>query len=328
MPVTGYNSSYVSTMNLFFQHWEDVNAALGSALVLTDGPDIAGFEGLLDLVQQRISETSTALFAAANLKGALDAAKANLISWTVIFNATVRADHGRRSVARNLVPAPQQSAGLGTFIEPLVQTQQNWEDLNVAAGAPVVIKRRRTLPNGSIQTELLDAAGYEALCAGLLLKWSEWTRAQQGAQNKRGRRNEVMKQAYEVMRDYRVKVVLELPPGHALAKSLPALNVDNTPRPEAPEASGAWDAAAGAAILTAVPGKSAEVVGHELRFSPDAEYNEDNEAALVSIPAGEVLVFSTDVGLAVPGDVSRFTWVALTRDGREARSKVVAVERS
>ena len=95
-------------MNLFFQHWEDVNAALGSALVLTDGPDIAGFEGLLDLVQQRISETSTALFAAANLKGALDAAKANLISWTVIFNATVRADHGRRSVARNLVPAPQQ----------------------------------------------------------------------------------------------------------------------------------------------------------------------------------------------------------------------------
>jgi hypothetical protein len=328
MPVTGYNSSYVSTMSLFFQHWEDVNGALGSALVLSDARDVAGFEGLLDLVQLRISETSTALFAAANLKGALDGAKADLISWTVIFNATVRADHAGRSLVRNLVPAPQQSAGLGTFIEPVVQTQQIWADLDAAAGAPVVIKRRRTLPNGSIQTELLDAAGYEALCAGLLLKWSEWTRAQQSAQNKRAVRNEVMKLAYVAMRDYRAKVVLELPPGHALVNSLPALNADNAARLDAPEASGAWDAGAGAAILTAVPGKSAEVDRHELRYSPDAEYNEDNEAALVSIPAGQPLIFSTDMGLAVPGDVSRFTWVALTRDGREARSKVVAVRRT
>lgn len=326
MPISGPNS-YPATMSQFIQHWTDLNVAIGTPLVLSGTRNVALLTTWLDTVQTRISETMSAVLSATNRKGELDVMKANLISWTVIFNATVRADHGTLSYARNLQNAPQQSAGRGQFVEPLVKTQQIWNDLNAATGTDIALTRRRTLPNGTLATETLELADYVTLIDAMQEQWNAWTRAQQAAENIREQRNDAMQLAYDAMRDYRLKVPLELPPGHALLDSLPSLSPDSGATPDAPEATAAWNPATEQADLAATPSTTPEVDRHELRFSPEDPYNAENEIVLTTIPAGQPLTHTTSIGLAIPGDTARFSWVALTPDGRESRSNITAVTR-
>ena len=326
MPIHG-PSSYPATMSLFIQHWEDLNTTLGAPLILAGGRALSLLDGWLTDVQTKIAQTSAGVISAVLRKGELDVLKASLISWTVIFNARLRADFASFSYVKNLLPAPQISAGRGLFVEPLVKTQQIWADAEVAIGAPVVLTRRTTRLDGSLFTETLTSAEYMTLITEMEAQWNEWTRAQQVADNIREQRNDVMALAYAAMRDYRLKVPLELPAGHALVDSLPALSPESTSPPDAPEAAGAWDAGTQQAVLTAVPSTSAEVTTTDCRYCPDEPYDANNEVILASIPAGQPLTFSTDIGLAVPGDTARFTWVAVTPDGREGRSGVVAVTR-
>lgn len=327
MPIYGA-SSYPTVMSQFVQHWTDVNTALGAALVLSGSRTVGMFSGWLSQVETKLVETTAATMAAALRKGELDVMKANLIEWTVIFNQTVRVDHGGLSLAKRLVPAPGQSDGRGVFIEPVAKSQQIWADLNSATGLDVEIKRRRTLPNGTIATETLGSDAYGELLNDLQAKWNEWDRARQKADNVREERNDVLKLAYEAMRDYRGKVPLELPADHALVDSLPQLNPDPAQRPDPPSGQGVWNAVTSQADLSGAPSPSATVVRTDLRWSPEpAGYNEENEVILTSLPVGTDLTFSTDLGLAVAGDVSRFTWVAVTEDGNEGRSNVMEVTR-
>lgn len=326
MPITGPNS-YPATMQQFFQHWNSLNALLGTPVVLTGARTVANFSDWCEEVDVLLNQTQAAVISAVNVKGELDMLKEDLISWMVIFNQTMRSMFPEASYTRNLQQAPAQTAGRGNFTEPLVKSEQLWLDAMAGLGAVIEIKRRRTLPNGSISTELLTAEAFGELIVAMQGKWNEWSRAQQAAENKRELRNDMMKLAYDAMRDYRARVPLELPPGHALLDSLPALSPVASQTPDAPEATGAWNAGTLQADLAATPSTSAEVDHTELRYSPDEVYNEDNEVTLASVPAGGTLTFSTDIGLAVPGDTSRFTWVAVTGNGHEGRSNVVAVTR-
>lgn len=315
-------------MSQFFQHWTDLNAALGSALVLSDTRNVALLGTWLDDVETKIAATAAAVVAAENRKGELDVLKEGLIAWTVVFNATVRANHGDSTYVRNLAAAPQQSAGRGQFVDPALRTQQIWGDLNDSLTADVELKRRRTLPNGTIQTDTLTVSQYGDLITALQEKWNEWTRAQQKADNVREERNDVMALAYETMKDYRQRVPLELPADHALLASLPALSPDPAKKPAAPVGSGVWNAATEKADMTAVASTSASVERHELRYSPEDPYDTENEVTLAVFALGTALEFSTGLGLALAGDTSRFTWVAVTGDGHEGRSEVVAVTRT
>ena len=183
------------------------------------------------------------------------------------------------------------------------------------------------LPNGSIQTESMDRDAFEAAIGDLNGKWNEWVMAVQKSENVRETRNDTHRLAYECMRDYRQKVENELPAGHALLDSLPLLNPDTSSNPDAPEASGTWNAATKKADLTGTPSTSAGVTHTDVRFCPDAEYDPQNEIVLTSIATGDPLAYSTDIGLGIAGDKSRFQLVAVTADGHEGRSPVVEVER-
>lgn len=328
MPISGPNS-YPSTMNAFIQHWADLNTLLGTPLILSGTRPVALFTTWLEEVENKIAETSAAVVAAAGRKAELDVMKAELIAWTVTFNGTVRADFGAVYVVNTLQKAPGQSDGRGVFMAPLSKTQQLWADLNSATGLDVELRRRRVLSNGTMVTDLLLVDAYTELINDLQDKWNEWDRARQKADNVREQRNDVMGLAYAAMRDYRIKVPLELPPGHALADSLPLLTPDAAQRPDAPEGSGVWNATTEQADLAAVPSTTPTVVRHELRWSPGEDgYDAENEVILATVPQGGTLTFSTDIGLAVPGDVSRFTWVAVTGNGHEGRSEVVAIVRA
>lgn len=327
MPIHGPNS-YPATMSAFIQHWSDLNATLGSAVVVSGGRTVSTLTGWLAQVEAKLAQVTAGTFAAANRKLELDGIKDDIISWCVLFNATVRANHVDAACARNLVPAPGASAGRGTFTTPVVQTQQIWDDLNAGLGEPLTLRRRTTRKDGSLRTETLAVAGLSALLDAMQAKWDEWIRAQQAVDNIREQRNDVMKLAYACMRDYRQVVPLELPAGHALTGSLPALNPDPARKVRPPVASGTWNSATEKADLTAAASPDADVQRTELRFSPADPYDTNNEIVLTSIPAGQTLTFSTKLGLSLRGDISRFTWVAVTAGGGEGRSNVVSVTRT
>jgi len=327
MPVTGPNS-YPAAINEFLQHWTDLNTFLGAPVVLSGARPIASLSGWLTQIETKISETTTAVIAASNRKAELDVLKQDIISWSVIFNATMRSNHSDLSYVKKLVPVPNQTAGRGQFLEPVVKTEQIWSDVNNVLAEQLVLTRKTTQPNGTILTENLDFDGYGTIIAAIQSKWNVWTKAQQASENIRETRNDVMQLAYDCMRDYRLRVPLELPAGHALLDSLPKLNPEPGDAPNAPVASGSWNGTTNEADLSAVASTSPEVVRHELRYSPDDPYNSDNEIVLASIPLGQPLTFSTDIGLAVPGDISRFTWVAVTANGNEGRSEVLPITRT
>jgi hypothetical protein len=326
MPISGPNS-YPATMSAFIQHWTEVNTVLPTPLIVSGGRTVEALTLWLAEVESKLAQVTMGTIAAANRKGELDVIKENIISWCVIFNAKARADYATSTYVRNLVPAPGATAGRGAFMEPVLKTMQIWMDLNTSISIPLVLTRRKTLMNGTLAEETLALAQLQALLDALSAKWNEWTRAQQAVDNRREERNDLMKLAYDCMRDYRQKVPLELPAGHSHIDSLPALNPDPARNVTPPAASGAWNSGTQQADLAAVASPDSDIVRTELRFSPVAPYNADNEVVLASIPAGGTLSFSTDLGLAVSGDTSRFTWVAVASDGNEGRSGVVAVTR-
>jgi hypothetical protein len=327
MPVTGPNS-YPSTIGAFLSHWADVNTLLGTPLTIIGGRTVANLQQWLQDSTDQIAATTQAIITAANRKAELDQIKANLVRWTVKFNDTLRTDHPALTYIKNLVPAPKLSAGRGSFTGPLAQTLQIWLDANAVLTPDVTLTIRTLLSNGTTQVETLEAAEYQDLLNDLSSKWTEWVMAQQKSDNVRETRNDTHKLAYDCMRDYRAKVQNELAPGHALLESLPLLNPDTSKNPDAPEATGAWNAATEKADLSGTPSTSATVVRHEVRYSPEPEYNPENEIVLATIPTGQPLTYSTDIGLGIVGDVSRFQVVAVTGDGHEGRSPVVAVERT
>ena len=327
MPITGPNS-YPSTVSQFISHWDSLNTLLVTPVVLTGARSLATLQTWLTSIETAIINTNTAIVTAANRKSELDQIKVNLLNWTVIFNATIRLDHPTLPYIRTLADAPKISSGRGEFSGPLVRTSSIWNDTNDRLAAEFDIIRKTTAANGTIVTETLGKDTYQALILELNSKWDEWVGAMQTADNKREVRNDLQKLIYDTLRDYRAKAPLILPPGHALLDSLPALTPDTARRPAAPVGSGTWNAATSNADLTATPSASAGVVRTELRYSPEDPYNSQNEIALVSIPAGQPLIFSTDLGLGIPGDTSRFTWVALTADGHEGASTVIVVTRT
>ena len=327
MPITS-TSSYPAVMSQFIQHWTDVNTMLDSPLVVAGPRTLETFTTWLAQVESKIGQVATGTIAAANRKGELDVMKENIISWCVIFNAKARADHGDSTYVRNLVPAPNASSGRGVFTDPAIKTVQIWTDLNTSISIPLSLTRKRLLSTGAINEETLTVAQLQALVDALQLKWNEWTRAQQSLENIREERNDVMKLAYDCMRDYRMKVPLELPAGQALLDSLPALNPDPARSVTPPVASGAWNSGTEQADMTAAPSPDSDIERTELRYSPGDPYDAENEIVLAAIPAGQPLTFSTDLGLAIAGDTSRFTWVAVATDGNEGRSEVVAVTRT
>jgi len=305
-----------------------VNTFLGAPLVLSGARAILNLQNWLNDSMQQIADTTTAIVTAANRKSELDQKKLNLIRWAVKFNDTMRTDHAGLSYIKNLVPAPKSSSGRGTFTTPLLQTQEIWKGVNDAVTPDLVLTIKTVQPDGSILTETLEQEEFKDMITDMSDKWNEWVMAQQAADNVREKRNDTHALAYACMRDYRAKAQNVLPEGHALLDSLPLLNPDASQNPDAPEGSGVWNGTTEQADLTAVASTSPAVVRHEVRYSPEPVYNVENEIVLMTIPLGEALTYSTDIGLGVPGDKSRFQWVAVTANGHEGRSSVVEVERT
>ena len=327
MPITGPNS-YPSTVSAFVTHWGALNTLLDTPVVLTGSRSLSTLQTWRTNIETSIANTTGSLVSAANKKSELDQMKADLLNWTVIFNATMRSDYPAVPYVRNLVDAPKISSGRGEFTNPLVKTLSIWSDTNTLLAGDIDIIRKKTTSSGAIVTETLLTAEYSARILELNGKWNEWVSALQTVDNTREVRNDLQVLIYACLRDYRAKVPLVLPAGHALLDSLPALSPDAVSRPAAPVASVVWNGATNQADLSAVPSTSASAVRTELRYSPENPYNAENEIVLVSIPTGQPLTFSTDLGLGISGDVSRFTWVAITVDGHEGASEVIAVERT
>jgi hypothetical protein len=141
-------------------------------------------------------------------------------------------------------------------------------------------------------------------------------------------RNDLQDVIKPLLRDYRQAVAGRFPAEHAMLQSLPRFSPlpgNNPAKPQISDA--AWDAAEGRAEVNFTPSTDGEVVRHELRLVPGADYDEDLEVIAAALAVGQVPFFATTVLFDTPGALVSARIYAITADGRESFSTAVLVQR-
>ena len=141
------------------------------------------------------------------------------------------------------------------------------------------------------------------------------------------KRDGVQDLIYPILKVYRLKIPAVFAAGHPLIATLPALSPEPGSTPAAPGLTMGWSAANSRAEGTGTASPSASVVQTQLRGSVGPEHDEHSETAVMTIEAGQPLIFETIWGLVTPGAVASFRAVAMTGDGHERGSGPVVVSR-
>ena len=88
-----------------------------------------------------------------------------------------------------------------------------------------------------------------------------------------------------------------------------------------------WNGTENRAEVNFTPSTDPDVVRHELRLVPGAEYDEELEVIAATLVTGQPSLFTTTVLFDAPGAVVAARVYAITADGRESASAVVLVQR-
>lgn len=328
MPIDG-PSSYLTTVPLFLNHWEDANVAKGSAITL-DGDacgqpgaplergTLAGMFDDLEALREVVEATL--------LEGAIARAEALALrvachDFCEQFNATMRADYPTLPHAQILSDVPQVSMGRELFLRLTRGTHRLWAKVNAYLAGLVPARPPIVLQGGT------TAVALEAELGELRVKFDAVEEREQQASLDRRFRDAQQDVIYQVLKVYRLKIPTVFPEESPLVETLPALTTDSTKTPAAPSAAGSWNAVSSEADLTGTASVSTTVVRHQWRGCPGEEYQSEDESILANIPLGQPLTFSTTFGLGVPGTVCGYRLVAITADGHEKGSEAVYVSR-
>jgi hypothetical protein len=326
MPITG-PSSYLVTLPLFLNHWEDVNAA-GAPLVLDREAcgqpadvDVAQLQVMADDLTTQRGVLEGVLLDATLASAELLQHRTWLHAQAVAFNQSVRADHGTSIYARALEPAPQLSEAREKFLKPLRLIAALWLKVNAFRAALATPKPPLTLPGGITQADF--AARLEV---GRVAFNSAEEREQQ-ATLERGIRNELQDLIYPILKVYRLKVEATYAAGSAIMATLPALTDDGSGTPQPGTLTGSFNAATGAATLTGTPSSSGTVVRHQIRASLGPEPDAEDEALKAEFTPGQPITLTTSYGFSAPGALVHFRLVAITADGHEKGSDWLTLQR-
>jgi len=130
-----------------------------------------------------------------------------------------------------------------------------------------------------------------------------------------------------VLKAYRLKVPVTLPPGNALIDSLPVLTPAEGRTPDAVAVTAEWNAATTLADVTWAASEDVDLKEYEVRASPGAEYDAEDEVVLTKVAAGGVRALSTLFSLGTPGLTAGFKVYVILNTGRERGSAPVYVTR-
>ncbi len=332
MPITG-PSSYVTTVPLFINHWNDVNAA-GTPVVLDmaqTGQPTPVTVGILEDLYGELTD-ARARVEVVMLDLALQQAevlqeKTWLQTQVTAFNRNVRADHGASPFAKVLPVAPGVENGRERFNAPLRLVVALWGKVNAWRAAQTPVIPPLTLPGEAGGGAPVTLAVFSSRSIVLAAAMDVAEEREQQATLERAERNELQGRIYPILKVYRLKIAAVFAPGSPFVETLPALSEEAGATPQPGTLTGHYDVAQEAAVLAGTPSPSASVVRHQIRASVGEEPQVDDEVVRAEFEPGVPIALETTYGLAAPGETVNFRLVAITADGHERGTEWVRVQR-
>lgn len=333
MPISG-PASYLPCMDEFLEHWASVNAALPAGMPLgvgqpnpAGGPPITKLRGDLDGLKTQLTAgrgvVTGAAVALSIKRGEVRDVMAVALGRFTQFSALVRSRYAGKAYERSLPPTPSVGDAPETFLKSIEKAEALWLAINTTLGSSPLL-----LGQGSVDDPFYTAAMFTADAGKVRTAASDVTKAEGKLKTVLELRNDIQDVIKPILRDYRQAVVARFPAEHAMLESLPRFSPlpgNNPAKPQVTQA--AWDAAENRAEVSFTPSTDSEVVRHELRLVPGAEYDDDLEVIAATLAVGQTPFFATTVLFDTPGALVSARVYAITADGRESFSAAVLVQR-
>lgn len=320
MPISDIGS-YVSVMDEFLAHWEDVNTELGGAPA-TDLKLQGNYTRALFLADRdAIDAAITGLVGLENTREIggqnRDTAKQALVGRMNQFRAILRALLPGTSYAGAAPLVPPFSSAESKFLNPFDDMANLWSKINTD-----------TIPGftGPLLIGAYTLALFQTDLAAMRAGFSAVTVAENDERIAREQRDALLPLARERMVQYRSMVEGILGPTDPLTLSLPSLTPAPGSTPSAVTLTGSWNVGLGQAVFNWTASTAATLAGYELRMSPGSTYDAASATVIGNIPPGTT-TFSTFEGLTAPGDVASFKLFVQLTTGNEAGSNTVTITR-
>lgn len=318
MPLSGVNS-YVPTLDAFAKHWEQVNKASSSDLVIrgvTLGHLAALRQSLIMALTDVVCKENVRLVAS----GDRDIKCAEMRERYKQFKEVV----GRKPLSKYYKAAlpkfPLRTAGDEAMIEAAEGLIQLWAVVN--RNHPAIPKFRPPLfLEGGCSLEQFghELLGYRQACRAA-------ESADRNALYSRDMRGQVMGQVAKLLKLYAPATIRLLGEGHELVKEIPDAEPNPDKLPAAPELEGEWNPESQLVDLRWTHPDPGSLKRFSLRYHPGPRYKMEEEESVESIPTDRTSM-KVGYGLAASGSSSTFKLYAVAPDSGEQGSNTIRIVR-
>lgn len=320
MAISGIGS-WIPTGDEFAAHWTAVNAVVGpGGFKLTGAYTLAMFQADQAALAAQLADVE----AKSNLRqvaaGDRDVKRAGIRPRMLQFGPTVRGVLPGSRHLEGLPRTPRFGDAPGKWRAGMNDVANLWLTINTNAPPvsgftpPLVLSGGYTQANFVTEQAAMDAA-FTAVAT-----------TDQNAQNSRSQRDIIFKAFYERMRQYRLAVSAALPPGHALASTIPSLTPPPGSTPDPVSASVSWDGGLGQAKIVWSASSDPDLDHYSIRYHPGPRYKAAEEVVVDSVLPG-TLEFFTTFGLPAEGSVAWFKVYVVLGGGNEKGSNAVKIIR-
>lgn len=319
MPITTMGS-YAPTMQEFINHWQSVNATLGSKpLTLKGDYAVDAFSAdrvaIVNAINRVIGHGNVAVTAS----GDLAALKPTVRQRVIQFRRWVLGYLPGTGYARSLPDTPAMTSVESRFLDPLQAALNLWTTIDADAALtevalPITLAGNYTA--ASFRADL-DAvrAGYVAL-----------KDAQENDTLGRKQRDTLFRPAEQRMKQYRDIILARFDADSPFVRSLPALSPPPGTTPAPVEATGEWEPIAGRALLAWTPSTNPNLERYSVRACAGTTYKTAHEFIVADLPP-DTLSLQTLTGLATPGSKAVYRVFVVVASANERGSNDVALTR-
>lgn len=314
--------SYLTTMDEFSAHWEDVNIALGGTLA-TDLKLQGGFTRALFLALR--TDLGDAITGLVDLENGREIAVINRDQKKTAIGLRINQFRG---MIRGLLPnsiyagaaplVPTFNLAETKFLAPFDDMASLWARIDADTTTPGF-------------TAPLVLAGYTRAMfvtevAALRTVYAAVTTAENDLTVARLQRDAFLPLARERMVQYREMVPATFGPDHPLSQSLPTLSAAPGSTPDPVTLSGSWNVPLAQASLNWTESDNPALEGYQVRRCVGATYDEASSIIVGNLLPGTLSLQTTD-GLAASGDIATFKVIVQLTTGNQATSNPVTITR-
>lgn len=327
MPIQGA-SSFVPTSQAFLSHWAEVDAHFGEdgALVLagsllgTATPlTRAAFSALYEQLLAQRTAVTDALVELDFARADLAALKGRLVARIGELSQRIHGQLPGSKFERALPALPDTDSTQSTLAEAAGRLRRVWQALNAAPATG--------LPQPLLLRDGFTLAAFTADVSALAPAYLRLAEEAGAVKLEREERNDLQDKIYAVLKAYRRVMPTMVPPGHALAASLPALSPAPGGTPEPVALTGTWEAASQQALLTWGASAEATLDHYEVRAVPGPDYDGEDETVVAAVARDAPRELRTAQFLAAAGSQASFKVYVVLATGNEAGSAAVSVTR-